>query len=122
MLNRAIKLVIFTCTLGFSVSSATTLETTRTPQFSNKKVSVWETTIYPGLNQTLQMHRHEHDRVVVALTNGLLKITNDKGKIHYLRLSKNHAYFLAKDIGDELHNDMSMTSSPIKVMVIELKN
>nr|WP_231865939.1 hypothetical protein [Legionella fallonii] len=95
--------------------------THREEQFSNNKVSVWKTIIYPASGQALTMHRHEHDRVVVALTDGLLKITNDKGKIHYLKLEKDKAYYLTKDVPDELHNDVNMTDHQVKVMVIELK-
>lgn len=67
------------------------------------------------------MHRHDYDRVIVALSNGLLKITNDKGKTHYLKLEKNKAYYLTKDPLHELHKDENMTKHPITVMVIELK-
>ena len=96
--------------------------TTRTAQFSNDKVSAWETIIYPSANQALKMHRHEHDRVVVAFNDGLLKITNDKGKVHYLKLEKNKAYYLTKDVPGELHNDENTSGHPIKVVVIELNN
>ena len=95
--------------------------TRRVEQFSNGKVAVWKTIIYPASGQALAMHRHEHDRVVVALTDGLLKITTNKGKIRYLKLEKDKAYYLGKDVPNELHNDVNMTSHAIKVMVIELK-
>jgi hypothetical protein len=104
------------------ISSATSSTTTRIAQFSNDKVSAWETVIYPNVNQALKMHRHEHDRVVIAFSDGLLKITNYKGKVHYLKLEKNKAYYLAKDVPNELHNDQNMSSYPIKVLVIELIN
>lgn len=96
--------------------------TTRTPQFSNSQVSVWETIIYPNATQSLKMHRHDHDRVLVAFNDGSLKITNDKGKVHYLTLEKNKSYYLTKDIPNELHSDQNMSSHPIKVLVIELNN
>ncbi len=103
------------------ITQAKNETTHRIEQFSNDKVNVWRTVIYPVPGQALTMHRHEHDRVVVALTNGLLKITNDKGKIHYLKLEKDKAYYLTKDRANELHNDVNMTNHEIKVMVIELK-
>lgn len=108
--------------LASSFSYATPATTQRTMQFSNDKVSVWETLIYPSENQVLKMHRHEHDRVVVALTDGELKITNDKGKVHYLNLIKDKSYYLTKDSPNELHKDENISSHPIKVLVIELKN
>ncbi len=95
--------------------------TKRVEQFSNEQVKVWKTIIYPTSKQSLTMHRHENNRVLVALSPGLLKITNDKGKIHYLRLEKDKAYFLRKDRPNELHKDENITSHPIKVMVIEFK-
>ncbi|MCD6039989.1 MAG: uncharacterized protein K0S27_1389 [Gammaproteobacteria bacterium] len=118
---RLMILTILSFFLINGVSNATPPATTRIAQFSNNKISVWETIIYPSANQKLKMHRHEHDRVVVALTDGVLKITNDKGKVHYLKLQKNKAYYLTKDIPNELHNDENMSSHPIKVLVIELQ-
>lgn len=123
MQNRLmIILTLFLIFLMNSILYAATFATNRTVQFSNDKVSVWETVIYPDKNQVLKMHRHEHDRVVVAFTDGLLKITNDKGKVHYLKLEKNKAYYLHRDISDELHKDENMSSHPVRVLVVELKN
>ncbi|MDX2345909.1 MAG: hypothetical protein QNK11_03430 [Legionella sp.] len=95
--------------------------TVRTAELSNDKTNVWKTIVYPGSNQILKMHRHDYDRVIVALSNGLLKITNDKGEIHYLKLKKHKAYYLKKDLPHELHKDENITKHPITVMVIELK-
>ena len=97
-------------------------KTTRIPQFSNDEVTVWKTLIYPSKDQVLKMHRHEHNRVIVALDAGTLKIINDKGKIHYLNLEKNQAYYLKKDIPGELHSDENIGKQIITILVIELKN
>ena len=104
-----------------SISYAAPALTTRIHQFSNAQVNVWKTIIYPKAGQALKMHRHEHDRVLVALDSGTLKITNDKGKVHRFKLQKNKAYYLSRDIPNELHKDENITSHPIKVLVIELK-
>ena len=99
------------------------VETTqRIDQFSNDKVKVWKTIIYPTSGKALAMHRHEHNRVLIALSDGLLKITNNKGKTHYLKLEKDKAYYLTKDVPNELHNDENVTKHAIKVMVIELND
>ncbi len=95
-------------------------ETKRIPQFTNDAVTVWKTIIYPSKNQILKMHRHDHDRVVVALDDGLLKVTNDKSHEHLLRFEKNKAYYLTKDIPNELHKDENLTNHAIRVLVIEL--
>ena len=97
-------------------------KTTRIPQFSNENVEVWKTVIYPKQAQVLKMHRHERNRVVVAFDKGTLKITNDQGKVHYLKLEKNQAYYLTKDVPGERHMDENLSGHPIKVMVIELKS
>lgn len=68
------------------------------------------------------MHRHDHDRVIVALTDGVLKVTNNKGQTHLLTLEKNTAYYLSKDPINELHKDENMSQHPITVMVIEFKD
>ncbi len=103
-----------------TITQANTATTKRIEQFANKQVKVWRTVIYPTSSQSLTLHRHDHNRVLVALTNGLLKITNDKGQVHYLHLIKDKAYYLKKDIPNELHKDENLTQYPIKIMVIEL--
>lgn len=95
---------------------------TRTPQLANDDVTVWQTVIPPGGKQKLSMHRHEHNRVVVPLTDGELKVTNDRGESHMLQLKKNQAVYLAKDIPNEMHNDENISHHPIKVLVIELNH
>lgn len=89
---------------------------------SNQHVRIWQTTIFPGRNQALKMHRHENNRVIVALNNGRLKINSSRGKEKFLNLAKNKAYFLIKDPLGELHTDENITRVPLKVLVIELKN
>lgn len=96
-------------------------QTVRVEQLANNEVTVWKTVIYPNQQHRLTMHRHEHNRVVVALTDGVLKVTNDKGEAHYLKLTKDNAYYLPKDKPNELHSDENITNKAIKVMVIELK-
>jgi hypothetical protein len=112
------SMVVFLITIGVVYAQSQT--TKRIPQFSNEAVTVWKTIVYPSSNQALKMHRHDNNRVVVALTDGVLKVTNDKGKVHYLTFKKDQAYYLTKDILNELHGDENITNHPIKVMVIEL--
>lgn len=102
------------------LTSNTFAETHRTPLLSNEEVRIWKTVIYPNKNQTLAMHRHEHNRVVVALDNGKLKIKDNTGKVHYLELKKNQAYYLTKDVPGALHTDENVSKKPIEVVVIEL--
>ncbi len=121
-MNLYYKKLIF---VGLFVSSGLVMAhsqlSQRVPQFSNEKVSVWKTIVYPKAPHILKMHRHEHDRVVIALSNGVLKVTNNKGVTHFLTLKKDTAYFLNKDAPNEFHTDENISHTPIKVMVIELK-
>ncbi|KTD33480.1 hypothetical protein Lmor_2031 [Legionella moravica] len=120
-MNRYFRTVL----IGLLISPLSSLyaeeqATKRIDQFTNSQVKVWQTTIYPSSAKVLPMHRHDHDRVLVALTDGVLKITNNNGAVHYLKLKKDSAYFLTKDVPGELHNDENMSKHPIKVMVVEL--
>lgn len=117
------RLILF-IVLSFFVTTlkAQSATTKRENEFENDKVKVWKTTIMPANNAKLTMHRHEHDRVLVALTDGKLKITNNVEKVHFLTLKKGQSYFLKKDIPNEMHSDENITSYPIVVTIIELKN
>lgn len=96
--------------------------TQRIQQLDNSQVKVWKTIIYPAKHQSLSMHRHDSNRVVVALTDGKLKVKNDKGEVHYLHLKQGQAYFLTKDLPHELHSDQNVSGHPIEVVVVELKD
>jgi quercetin dioxygenase-like cupin family protein len=93
--------------------------TVRTPQFENESVRVWKTSIAPG--QPLTMHRHENGRVIVALTDGTLKIVKESGESKTVTWEKGKAYWLAADPPGEKHGDLNEGKDPIEVMVVELK-
>lgn len=114
--NLRTLLVLFAMVNGLQAHTLTKREV----QFTNQQVNVWQTSIYPAGQHILPMHRHDLNRVLVALTDGVLKITNDKGKIHYLHLKKDKAYYLTKDVVGEMHTDENITKHPVKVMIIEL--
>lgn len=118
---RFSKSLLFFIALGIFSCVFAQGSTQRIPQIDNQNVNVWKTIIYPRAQAKLNMHRHEHDRVLVALTDGLLKVTNDKGKTHYLKLQKGKSYYLKKDPQHELHVDVNETNHPISVIVVELK-
>lgn len=117
--NKFVSSVICIVIMFFSISVySETVFTKRVPQIENSKVHVWKTIIYSTKSSQLSMHRHDNDRVVVALTNGLLKVTNDKNNVHYLKLKKGMSYYLEKDPVGELHTDENMSSHTIEVIVI----
>jgi quercetin dioxygenase-like cupin family protein len=93
--------------------------TVRTPQLENDAVRVWKTSIAPG--QPLTMHRHENGRVIVALTDGTLRIVKEAGDSRTVTWEKGKAYWLAADPPGEKHGDLNEGEEPIEVMVVELK-
>jgi hypothetical protein len=116
-LMKKFVILLFTCFASVAYAD----HTGRTELFNNDKVNVWKTVIYPNKKQLLPSHRHEHDRVLIAFTDGVLKVTNDKGETHLLKLKKNQAYYLQKDLPDEMHTDENMSHHPVKVLVMEIK-
>ena len=94
--------------------------TRREPLLENAQVRVWKSIIMP--NQPLTLHRHEHGRVLVALTDGQLKVFDEERKLlDTYGWQKGKAYWLDADPPGKLHGDMNETSQPIEVIVIELQ-
>lgn len=102
-----------------AISEPNLTTTTRTLQFENDSVRVWKTTIFP--NQPLKMHRHEHDRVVVALKGGNLAKLDANGVLMPRIFETGNSYWLDKDPPNELHACVNKSNEPIEVVVIELK-
>jgi len=92
----------------------------RVPQFENADVAVWKTTVMP--NAPLQMHTHDHPRVIVALQGGTMKIVYQDGGSETHRWETGKAYWLSLEEGKRRHADANQGDKPIEVMVVELKN
>ena len=101
-------------------SSANSDASQHVPLFSNHKTNIWEETIYPNPKQKLMLHRHNYDRVLVALSDGVLKMTNANGQSHLIKITKNNTYYLLRDAPQQLHTDENISGHPIKMIVIEL--
>jgi hypothetical protein len=106
--------------IGVNVQAET--QTHRVSLLSNDKVNVWQTIVYPNEHQILKLHRHDYPRVLLALTDGILRVKNEKGQTHLLKLKKDKAYYLEKDIPGEMHTDTNISGHPVKVVVVELKS
>ena len=93
----------------------------REPQFENEHVKVWKSIILP--NQPLRLHRHEHGRALVALTDGDLKVVNEAGEtVDTYEWKAGKAYWLDKDPPEVVHGDLNEGPGTIEVIVVELKN
>ncbi len=94
--------------------------TRREPQLENTEVRVWKSIIMP--KQPLTYHRHDHGRVLVALTDGELKVLDQDGKhIDTYRWERGKAYWLGKDPPGKMHADVNEGTQPVEVIVAELK-
>lgn len=95
-------------------------KTRREPQFENEHMRVWKSIIMP--NQPLALHRHDHGRALIALTDGPLDVVNADGKtLSTYMWEKGKAYWLAADPKGETHADVNRLDRPIEVIVVELK-
>ena len=93
----------------------------REPQFENAQVSVWKSIVMP--KQPLTLHRHEHGRVLVALTNGQLNVVGKDGKVlDTYHLEAGRAMWLGVDPPGQLHADVNPGTKPVEVIVVQLKN
>ena len=94
--------------------------TRREPQFENEHMKVWKSIIMP--NQPLALHRHDHGRALIALTDGPLDVVNAEGKtLSTYKWEKGKAYWLSADPKGETHADVNRLDRPIEVIVVELK-
>ena len=116
---RTLPLVVLALGVTTVASPQPAKTTVRTPQLENESVRVWKTSIAPG--QPLTLHRHDNGRVIVALTDGTLRIVKESGESRTVTWEKGKAYWLAADPPGEKHGDLNEGTEPIEVMVVELK-
>lgn len=119
--NRAIlALALLLTPMTMTHSQENEVKTQRFPQFENDDVKVWKSVIVP--NAPLTMHRHDHPRVIIALSGGTMKIVEQAGatEVHVWETGK--AYWLPANPPDTQHADVNAGDKPIEVMVVELKH
>lgn len=103
---------------GFSMAEATG-KTGRIPQFDNENVKVWKSVILP--HDPLPFHRHDHPRVIVALTGGTMDIVEQSGATETHVWQTGNAYWLPSDPPGTMHQDVNVGDKPIEVMVVEME-
>ena len=92
----------------------------RQDQFENDQMKVWKTTVMPGA--PLALHRHDHGRALVALTDGQLKVKDKNGKVlDTYNLKAGKAMWLGVDPPGQMHADVNDGTKPIEVIVVQLK-
>lgn len=94
----------------------------REPQFENSEVRVWKSIIMPN-QPGLSLHRHDHGRALIALTTGALDVVDPNGKtIDTYKWEAGKAYWLDADKPGTRHGDVNRGTTPMEVIVVELKN
>ena len=93
--------------------------THRVPQFENEDVKVWKSLVVP--NAPLTMHRHDHPRVIIALSGGKMNIVQKDGPTESHDWETGKAYWLPANPPNTLHADVNAGDKPIEVMVVELE-
>ena len=122
MLKKAGVYVLLTVTAfaaGMAVAQKPT-QTGREPQFENAEVKVWKSVVLP--NNPLPLHRHDHPRVLVALSGGTMKIVEETGSSETHVWQTGKAYWLPSNAPGTRHQDVNVDDKPIEVMVVELQN
>src|ERR1700738_1277254 len=101
--RRVVILVLVLAAVGVVSSQNSVTQTQRFPQFVNEDVKVWKSVVMP--NAPLTMHRHEHPRVIIALSGGTMKIVESDGKSESHVWETGKAYWLRMNPPGTMHRD-----------------
>src|SRR5271155_399274 len=119
LVRRVVMVVLVLTAVSGLRSQNSATQTQRFPQFDNEDVKVWKAVVMP--NAPLTMHRHEHPRVIIALSGGTMKIVDQQGKSEEHVWETGKAYWLAANPPGTMHADVNAGDKPIEVMVVELE-
>src|SRR6266496_6750664 len=108
-------LVVLFVGYGVMRSQSNETQTQRIPQFENEDVKVWKSVVIP--NAPLSMHRHEHPRVIIALTGGTMKIVEQNGPTELHVCDTTKSYWLPANPPNTMHADVNAGDKRIEVMV-----
>ncbi len=87
-------------------------QTQRFPQFENEDVKVWKSVVMP--KSPLTMHRHDHPRVIIALSGGTMKIVEQGGASEEHVWETGKAYWLPANPPGTMHADVNAGDKPIR--------
>ena len=117
--RRVVLAVLMLAAVSVVRSENSATQTQRFPQFENQDVRVWKAVVMP--NAPLMMHRHDHPRVIIALSGGTMKIVDPQGKSESHVWETGKAYWLPANPPGTMHSDVNAGDKPIEVMVVELE-
>jgi hypothetical protein len=116
--RTAVLFLILFCAFALVRSEPSGAQTQRIPQFENDDVKVWKSVVMP--NAPLTMHRHEHPRVIIALSGGTMKLVQQNGAAEQHVWETGKAYCLPANPPNTMHADVNTGDKQIEVMVVEL--
>jgi hypothetical protein len=84
-------------------------------------ILIWKTVIPTGTEGKpgIHAHRHEFARVVIPLTEGVLRRVEDNGEAIDYKLNIGKPIFLAADAPTGFHTDVNPGKEPIEVIVVQ---
>lgn len=88
-------------------------------QFENESVHVARAKIMP--HEEIGLHRDEHPQVVVALQGGQITRLEADGTTTDVNFPTGKAVFRDMDPPDQLHKSVNNSSTPVELIIIQLK-
>jgi hypothetical protein len=107
--HGVVAVVVLRCTVAVTRSQQAATQTQRIPQFENDDVKVWKSVVYP--NAPLTMHRHDHPRVIIALSGGTMNIMEESGAKESHAWETGKAYWLPANPPNTMHADVNAGAS-----------
>ncbi len=120
LIRAVIFLALPLAVFGVMHSQQAAQQTQRFPQFENENVKVWRTVVLP--NAPVTMHRHDHPRVIIALSGGTMNLVQQNGPTEQHVWETGKAYWLPAMPPGTMHADVNAGDKPIEVMVVELEH
>lgn len=88
-------------------------------QLENESVSVARVKILP--NEEIGLHRDAYPQVVVALQGGIITRLEADGSTTDVNFPTGQAIFREIDPPDQLHKSVNNSSTPVELIIIQLK-
>jgi quercetin dioxygenase-like cupin family protein len=90
-----------------------------TSEIENEDTHVWK--VHLPAKQSSSLHRHNHPRVVVALSGGPLKLVVKGAAPRVLPWQGGKAYWIPADASGEYHTYLNDSDRPIEFIYIEFE-
>jgi hypothetical protein len=88
---------------------------------AGQDMMIWKTVILPAQKNTpgIALHRHEHARILIPLTKGVLQRRDFDGQTTDYALNIGKPVFLPEDTAAGFHTDENLGKEPIQVIVLQ---